>query len=51
MMLKHFEPKPMSTIELPFIRPPPVGVKMELVKYTDEEHDIDWDLKQGGAST
>ena len=42
-MLKQFESIPLQIIELLSIRPPPVEVKMKLLKEIAEEHEIDWD--------
>ena len=42
-MLIRFESIPMQIIELLSIRPPPVDIKMKLLKEIAEEHEIDWD--------
>jgi hypothetical protein len=42
-MLKRSESMPLQIIELLSIRPPPVEVKMKLLKEIAEEHEIDWD--------
>uniref|UniRef100_A0A453GHK2 Uncharacterized protein n=1 Tax=Aegilops tauschii subsp. strangulata TaxID=200361 RepID=A0A453GHK2_AEGTS len=42
-MLTRFESIPMQIIELLSIRPPPVDIKMKLLKEIAEEHEIDWD--------